>query len=160
MAKAKSQTTDPIYITGDSDDEVVFSPADYDSFVLTQRQVLDACRDHQNMVTKCLEVAEAMKQMVAELRGWCAQQNVARCVLAPRMDDILVTIIARDDDEGGKLHDQMSILDLYLFKKNGFRLFWLLLRASEASGLSAFVDARTARTVFSAEPERASGSRG
>jgi hypothetical protein len=65
------------------------------------------------------------------------------------MDDVMVVVVAQDEDTDGSLHDEMSRYDIENFRRNRLRLSWLLLRDSEADGLNAFIDPSAARLVFS-----------
>lgn len=140
--------TVPIRISSTGADPVVFTPDDYDVFVLSQREAVDAAKQHQRAELAEQEVGEKLASRIYRIGRWCKANNVSTCVVAPRMDDLLVVVIAKDEDEGGRLHDAMSAFDLEAFQQDNLRLSWLLLRASESDGLSSFVDPASARIVY------------
>lgn len=148
----KTKGADTLNIAWDSDGSVFISDKDYDTMLRTQRQIVDLCRAHDRWLTHSREVGEQFTNAIGEIRAWCeAHQDVAACVLAPRMDDLIVILMARSEDDGGLLHDQMSEFDLEMFSRNDLRLYWMLLRRSEWEGLSAFADTNTIRVIYRAD---------
>lgn len=150
MTSSQSKTT-PIQIARAGGSPVVFTTDDFDRFVLTQREVFEAVEARQVTVEDQERTGRHFASFVYDLHMWCKQHGVDSCVIAPRLDDTIVVIVTRDEDEGGVLHDKMSQFDLDSFARYRLRLYWMLLRASEASGLSAFVDPPWARTVYRAD---------
>jgi len=134
---------------------VVFTAEDFDRFVLSQREAVAAASDALAAKRHREEIGEQVGAWISRIREWCKDHPVEACVAAPRMDDIMVVVIASDEDPGGRLHDAMSAVDLESFERNGLRLSWLLLRASEAAGLSAFVSTDAARTLYRRAKEQA-----
>lgn len=141
----------PVFLDAAGKVPVVVTPPDFDRFVLSQREAVEAAQKHRDEREARREVGEHLAALVYRVHDWCRSHDIASCVAAPRMDDLLLVITARDEDPGGSLHDDMSKLDLESFEKNGLRLSWLLLRASEAAGISAFVDPAVARTIYRAD---------
>lgn len=89
--------------------------------------------------------------MAGDIRGWCSRlPNVASCTLCPRLDDVLVVVVSKDEDVDGQLDDAISKLDLEMFSRNKFRMTWLMLRASEANGIASFVKSTDARCIYRA----------
>lgn len=154
MVAGKSKTQ-PILIDGADNTPVVFTPVDFDRFVMSQREVLDAARSQEERNRRQQEVGEQFAALVYRVSQWCKDHPVLLCVACPRIDDLLIVVVASDEDPGGVLHDSLSDLDLDMFEKNGLRIAWLLLRASEASGLGAFVGGAHARTIFDASTKPA-----
>ncbi len=152
---ARTQNSHAIRIAHDGDAPVVFSPADFDRFVLTQRESLQAATDMIARKRIEGEIGDRIAAWVFRLHEWCKAHSVGGCAVAPRMDDLMVVIIARDEDPDGRLHDAMSAFDLEAFQKNNLRLSWLLLRASEATGLHAFVNPKMAKWIYSADKQAA-----
>lgn len=148
---ARTSRTPPIRVSPTGTAPMVFTLDDVDRFVLSQREVLGAVVEHERAKDRATKVGEDIAAWVYRVRAWCKKHEVKSCVVGPRMDDLLVVITAKDEDAGGALHDAMSALDIESFEKNRLRLSWMLLRASEAAGLCAFVDQSAARTIFSAE---------
>lgn len=146
-----TRPTRPIRIAPGGIAPVVFSTEDFDTFVLTQSRAVEAVKAHVAREDGRREIGEKVVAWVYRLREWCKEHAVASCVVSPRMDDLLVVVTSRDEDDGGKLHDSMAELDLESFNRNKLRVSWLLLRASEADGLSAFADLEQARTVYRAD---------
>jgi hypothetical protein len=144
-----------------SSGQVVLTTEDFDRFVMTQRDIVDACRGHTNFLAKSREMAEEMHRTIADINAWCLAHNdsVANCAACPRADDMLILVTAKNEDDGGHLHDDMCALDLELFNRNKFRLYWLLLRASEASGADAFLNPDACRTIYSANSATAPSGR-
>jgi hypothetical protein len=124
---------------------------DLDRFVLTQRETFQAARAHVETRSRDEELASQAAAMVAKIRSWCKRHPVSACYATPRPEDLAFVVIALDDDREGKLHDEMAQLDLELFAENRWRTYWLLLRASESSGLESFVNLADARLVFHAD---------
>lgn len=153
--KPGSSASDAIQIRADGDGLVVLTPEDYDRFVETQPAVIEAvqaARQEQELVRK---MQERIGAFVAGLRYWCKSRPVSLCVVSPRMDDIMVVIVAADEDPNGRLHDEMSEFDLVNFRENGLRLSWILLRNSEREGLDSFANLSSARLVYHAKPKAA-----
>lgn len=146
MADLTSAT--PIRIDSAGTTPVLLTTEDMDRFVMTQRDVVAAALALQQSSEDAKKAGEHFGAFLYRLREWCKENRVAECVLSPRMDDVLVIVVAADEDEGGKLHDRMSQFDLQCFKDNRLRLSWLLLRRSERKGMSAFADLQAARTVY------------
>lgn len=138
-----------------SDDPVVFTPADFDRFVMTQREAVSVANDHLSAKAQLHQIGEELSLMIFRLHDWCKHHPVAFCVMAPRLEDVMVVVVASDEDANGSLHDAMSALDLEMFSRNRLRVNWLLLRASEAAGLDAFVNRSLARTIYRAHDQAA-----
>lgn len=149
---SKATSTGTIQISESGREPVVFTTDDLDRFVLTQRDVLRAARGLEESRERERSVGERFASWIATVRDWCKSNPVAECIVAPRMDDIIVVVIAQDDDPRGELHQRMSEFDLVSFQQNELRLFWLLLRADEAAALASFVDLSAARRIYRAEP--------
>lgn len=133
-------------------DPVLLQTEDEDRFLKTQREIVGAVRSADDFLTQAKQVSQQFNTMMDDLKAKClTNPSVAKCVLAPRSDDILIVVIASDDDPEGGLDDWVSTSDLEMFGRNQFRLSWLMLRASEASGLRSFVDPKVARTLYSAK---------
>lgn len=141
----------PIQI-GNSDSQVVLTPEDYDRFVMTQRQVLEACGDRLELMQKQRKLSSEFEQSIAAMANWCLSRAVSECAITPRVDDILVTVVASNEDPDGTMHDEMCALDLALFDRNKIRFYWLLLRSSEAAGLDAFSNVEARKRIYSAKP--------
>jgi hypothetical protein len=141
----------PVSLNYQGASPVVVTPPDYDRFVLTQKEAVKAVVDHVASAERSRKIGEDIAAMVYRIHAWCKRHPVSSCVVAPRMDDLLVVVVARGEDEGGALHDAMAELDLEMFRANSLRLEWLLLRESESSALSAFIDPTEARTLYSAQ---------
>lgn len=147
----ESSSKEMLHINAASSLPVKFSADDFGVFILTQSQAAAAAKRFVQGQDREREIGEDIASWVYRLRRWCEVHRVASCVVSPRMDDIMVVVTARDEDRGGSLHDEMSELDIESFKKNGLRLSWLLLRATESDGLAAFIDPAAARTIYRAE---------
>jgi hypothetical protein len=139
-------------IASDSDGDVVlFNVEDYDRFVMTQRELFSVAANHQTAKERKDQVAAQFGAFTAKLRTWCRDQSIFACYIAPRLDDIIVAIVANDEDAGGSLHDRMAEFDYTTFSENNLRLYWMLLRKSELPGISSFVKPADARLVFRAD---------
>ena len=147
----RTNKTLPIQVSRNGVAPVVFTLDDVDRFVLSQREVLGVVVEHEREKDRSTKIGEDIAAWVYRVRAWCKKHDVLSCVVGPRMDDLVVVITAKDEDANGILHDAMSALDLESFERNQLRLSWMLLRRSESSGLCAFVDTGTARTIYSAE---------
>lgn len=133
------------------DNAVTLTTADSDRFVSTQREIVSTMRGAVNLLSEGRRASEDFSTMVKDVQAWCGKRpSVAECVLCPRMDDILVVVVAKDEDNTGQLDDDLSAIDLEMFSRNKFRVSWLMLRASEASGLNCFVDAKESRRIYRA----------
>jgi hypothetical protein len=124
---------------------------DVDRFILSQREVIEAVVEQEQRKERLTKIGEDIAAWVYRVRTWCVAHPVASCVVGPRTSDLLVVVTAKGEDPDGTLHDAMSALDLESFQKNGLALSWILLRASEAEGLSAFIEAADARTIYGAD---------
>lgn len=142
----------PKVLDENCDDPVLLQTEDEDRFFRTQREVVGAVRSADDLLARSREWSKHFRTMIDDLRAKCATtKDVAKCVLAPRVDDILVVVVAKGEDEEGVLDDFVSAWDLEMFGQNRFRLSWLMLRGSEAHGLGSFVDPALARTLYSAD---------
>jgi hypothetical protein len=134
-----------------SDGCVVLTTEDSDRFIRTQREVVSAMRGADDIVARSREAAHSFDAMVRDIQAWCSRHpRVESVTLSPRADDVLVLIVAKDEDEDGTLDDAISALDLEMFSKNRFRLSWLMFRASETVGVRAFCDPDTAKCIYRA----------
>lgn len=147
---ATSKASAALQLNESSDGPVLLTTADSDRFIRTQREIVATMRGSDDIVAKSREAAEQFGTMVADIQAWCGRHPVAECVLCPRIDDVLVLVVAKTDDEDGSLDDAISSIDLEMFSRNRFRLTWLLLRASEAKGAGAFVSRADARLIYRA----------
>jgi hypothetical protein len=153
--KSGSPAADAIQIRADGSGLVVLTPDDYDRFVETQPAVIDAVKAAREEQDHTRKLQERIGAFMAGLHYWCKSRPVELCVVTPRMDDIMVVIIASDEDAGGRLHEEMSAFDLANFRENNLRVSWILLRQSEREGLSAFANLASARLVYHAKPKAA-----
>lgn len=153
--EARPPTKAALQIAHDGDAPVVFSPADFDRFVLTQRDTLQAAQDHLARERLRHSIGERFGSWLYELHRWCEDHGVLECYAAPRLDDLMVVLVAATEDTDGALHDAMSQFDLDSFNRNSLRISWLLLRASEAAGRSAFLEPSLTRVIYRAQPKAA-----
>jgi hypothetical protein len=148
MPKSVSQV---VALHESSDGQVLLTTADSDRFIRTQREIVSAMRGADDILARGRNLSEEFNAMARDITAWCGRQRkVASCILFPRMDDLLVLVVATDDDPDGSLDDAISALDLEMFARNKFRVTWLMLRASEAGGLHSFAHSNEARCIYRA----------
>jgi hypothetical protein len=140
-----------VRIEEDGDDLVMFSANDYDHFAMTQGEVFEAARNRISLSDDATSLVSLVAKFTGDLREWCKKNEIQLAIISPRMDDILIVLVASDEDLDGKTHDAMSQFDLICFSNNRLRLSWILLRNSEAAGISAFASPQVARVVFNAK---------
>lgn len=152
MPKAhRPASSEPIHLSPTTS-PVVMTPEDCDRFVMTQREVIEACNGQLTRVATERKVRDDINATVTDVIQWARDRNdVHSCFIAPRMDDLLIAVVAKDEDEGGALHDAMCELDLRIFQRNRLRFYWLLLRRTEAEGLDAFSDKESRVQIFRAD---------
>jgi hypothetical protein len=138
----------PVWIDSAGQDPVYFCAEDFDVFAMSQHEALEAAKKQVDAEAAQRRIAAKFGEFIADLRAWCRTRPVLLCAVDRTIDETMVVIVARGEDEDGRLHDEMAELDLKNFRENQFRLSWLLLRESEASGLSAFVRPGQARLVY------------
>lgn len=156
MALGNPVRDDVQRICHDSDAQIVVQTEDYDLFVTTQRDAVKALQHHEAMISSADSLRQSIHAMFSEIRRWGASQKaVSQVAWTPRPDDALVIVTATNEDEEGKLHAVMAELDLLISEQYAFRVSFLLLRASEASGISSFGDEEM-RPIYEADPSATS----
>lgn len=132
-----------------SDDPVVLRPKNNDLFVKSQREIVEALRSQQNWMQEADELRARFHQMISEIETWAeANPAVAEVAAAPRPADLLVVVVAHDEDEEGRLDDKISALDLGLSNRYPFRVSFLMLREKERDGVAAFLDPAQQKVIF------------
>jgi hypothetical protein len=151
MASSHTKTS-IVHLDEASAGQVVLTTQDSDRFIKTQREVVAAMRGAENMLTLGEKLSNDLNAMVRDVQAWCkTQQAVAQCLMYPRADDLLAVVISRDEDPDGVLDEAVSKIDLEMFSRNTFRVTWLMLRSTEASGLSSFVDLSQSKVIYRAD---------
>lgn len=141
-----------VHLNEGSDGRVVLTTEESDRFIRTQREVVSAMRGADDILARGRKLSDDFGAMIQDIQAWCKRQpSLAFCTLCPRIDDVLAVMVASDDDEEGALDDAISSLDLEMFGRNKFRITWLMLRASEAAGISSFVQSQEARIIYRAQ---------
>jgi len=150
---AKSTKKTPLRISHFGNQQVVLETEDYDRFVRSQPEIVRACQHHESMMSSVMSVQKSIDSLINQIKAWCAgQPRVARCVLIPRADDVMIAVVATDEDPGGTLHGKMCDLHMDIFENNdSFQLYFVLFRASESDGVSAFGDSQSHRVIYSAD---------
>src|SRR5690606_32720871 len=101
----------------------------------------EALRSQQNWMQEADELRARFHQMISEIETWAeANPAVAEVAAAPRPADLLVVVVAHDEDEEGRLDDKISALGLGLSNRYPFRVSFLMLREKERDGVAAFLD--------------------
>lgn len=160
MVTKPSTDTDKVELFADRDTIVMVYPADYDVFIMSQREAVEALRDKHRAITQAEEIRKSIDELFVDIAGWCAERpDVVQALWTPRTDDVLIAILASGEDEGGELSEAVSALDLQLFDKYFFRLNLMLFRDSEADGLDRFVKPDEARQIYLASRDEESGER-
>lgn len=118
----------------------MFTPASLDRFVMTQDEVLRACLNQLNADETRNSIREQLINAMGKIVRWANENRVAYVSLTPRTRDIFVAVVAPDEDLGGVLHDSMCDVDLEIMHTSNIRMEWMLFRASERSGVDAFID--------------------
>lgn len=140
-----------VQLSEDSDGQVTLTTSDSDRFIKTQREIVGAMRGAEDILAQGRKVNDDFQAMVRDIQAWCRRNpRVESCTLCPRMDDFLAVIQSIDEDEDGSLDDAVSALDLEMFSRNKFRITWLMLRRSEASGIAAFTQGNEPRVIYRA----------
>ena len=150
MATKTSQGQDLVDLHHDGKGGVWVYPQDYDAFIMSQRDAVEALSQHKQTMSRALELREQIQELFVDIADWGRKRPpVARIVWAPRTDDVLVVVIIADED--ARLHEDMASLDLDLSDKYPFRINFLLLRASEETGLDSFIKPGDTRSIYNAE---------
>ena len=150
MVTAKTATA--VRLDEASDGLVVLTTADADRFVLTQRAIVGAVRGSENVIGKSQKVLAQFQEMVSDTIAWCGRHPaVASCAMYPRMDDLLILVTCKTEDDNSELDTAISALDLEMFSRNKFRVSWMMLRASEAPGAASFIKPEEARLIYRAK---------
>lgn len=156
-ANRKRAGAPPIRISAREDGDVLLETEDFDRFLRSQREVVRACEQQDRMIEKTTEFQEQVTWAVREIHVWCAEHpGIARCVWAPRYDDMLVAFIAAHEQPPPGLYEGMSNLYLKIFDRTGFRMHFMMFRASEAHGVSAFAHPDQQRVLYDAKGSRPS----
>jgi hypothetical protein len=146
-----TKSSDVLQLNEGSDGQVVLTTADSDRFIRTQREIVSAMRGADDIIGRSREAAQRFDAMVRDIQAWAARQpRIASITLCPRVDDVLVVVMAKDEDEDGSLDDAISVLDVELFSRNRFRLSWLMFRPSEAAGARAFFNPADVKCIYRA----------
>lgn len=151
---------EPMHLRHDSTSRVVIVPADYDLFVLSQREVVQALGERQNRIAQARQTTEDIDETFRTIREWSiSRPEVRECFWSPRADDVFIGVVALDEDEGGRLHESMCELDLKLHGRFGFRLHFMLFRASETEDVNSFIDTSSKRVIYTRAFNHGSSSR-
>jgi hypothetical protein len=125
---------------------------DYDAFVMSQRDAVEALKERHQMMSVFEGLKKQIDDFFMDLAQWGkGQDRIASIYWAPRTVDVLIAVVAADDDESGDLHELMSEFQLAVGDKYPFRLRFILFRNTEASGIDAFVDQGAARMISGAK---------
>ena len=137
---------------------LVHPPSDYDAFIMSQREAVEALRRHNETMSQAMQLRKQIDEMFIDIAGWARKRTsaVAKVAWAPRTDDVLIVVVASDEDPEGTLHNEMADLDLDLSDRYPFRVNFLLLRSSEAPGLQSFIPTDETRAIYDAESRGAS----
>lgn len=125
-------------------------PKDYDAFVMTQREAVEALRDHKKTISWLEEIKGQIDSLFMDLAKWGKESGAAKIIWGPRRDEGFFAVVAPDEDEDGALQDRLADLEFDLNKKYRFRLSFIMFRASEADGVESFVQPDSARIIFRA----------
>lgn len=148
MSTKDQSTSCPLDLSHDGAAPVFVHPQDYDAFMMSQPDAVEALRDKHRMMSVVEEVREKIDNLLMDVASWSKEHGAQEALLAPRMDDALIVIVAPDDDESGEFQKAVGELDLAMFDKYSFRLSFMMFRDSEAYGLSSFVDQKVARRIY------------
>ena len=140
--------------------QILCTTSDFQQFVVSEEEAVKAClKSHADRLERDA-LGNAFELTMRQIADWCRGRPIAWCAIAPRSEDLLVVMWATNEDPTGELHDAMADLDLELYDRTKFELSFLLFRAAEAGGITAFIDSNRARIIYSAERETAQrGSR-
>lgn len=136
--------------TGDR--KITCTTQDFHNFFMSEQEAVAACLRARLEKFDLLEIQDAFELTLRRIASWCLYSSkAARCVIAPRSEDLIVVLCANDEDEDGSLHDQMIDMELDFFDSTKFNVTFMMLRKSEYEGMGAFADPDRSRTIYRAE---------
>jgi hypothetical protein len=155
-----TRTTDSVVadLHHSGDGNVLVQPSDYDTFLLSQRECVQALSNHHKMIEAAEQAKEQVSNLFMDIAAWGRQNGVAAIIWSPRSDEGFFAVIASNEDDDSTVQNSLSGLDYDLSKKYNFRLSFLLFRASEAEGLASFIRDKSGKYIYSAVVSRPSGS--
>lgn len=122
---------------------------------MTQPDAVKACVAQERARGQFDEARNRLVKMIIELHGWCeSHERVEACRILSRSNDLIVTVLAKDEDDDDSLHRQMSMLEVELCKRIPLSLHWILFRHSEREGWDEFSDNCQPLSVYSRNAER------
>ena len=142
---------DRIDLHGSGDGQVhVFPQQDYDAFVMSQREAVESLKMVHQAMSSFARIKEQIDELFMDIVSWgrANKGRVQKIIWSPRTDDVLVTVIGKDEDAEGDLHDALAMFQLQVFDSRPFRLSFLLIRPSEVESLDSFVNLKTARDLL------------
>lgn len=152
--RPSSEVTD---LRHDADGRVFVQPADYDAFMLTQRDAVGALRDHHKWIAAAEEAKQRVTDLFMDIAAWGKDHEAALILWEPRRDEGFFAVVARDEDPGGRFHDKLALFELDLYAKYKFRLSFVMFRASEAEGVESFIVPSKGRAIYRASASGSSG---
>lgn len=155
--KVQSNGCDIVDLHHGNDGNVFVHPADYDAFMLTQREATEALRTHKTMMSTAQEMKQRVDNLLMDISKWAKQYGVVRAVWGPRPEEGLFAFVAPDEDDEGTFQDLLAEFELEMSSKYQFQLAFMMFRISEAEGVDAFIAPEAARVIYSAPTPSSSG---
>jgi len=147
---AKIGNPNTLDLTHDGDEPIFVKPADYDAFMLSQREAVEALRDRQKMISWLDEMKARIDNLFMDIAAWGKTNRVNEIIWGPRRDEGFFAIVAADEDPDGRLQDHVAELELELDGKYPFRLNFVLFRSEEAAGVASFISPDSQRSIYRA----------
>lgn len=151
--EAEAQKKRDVTLSEDGGGRILCTTEDFHNFVIQESEAVRACMKSEAEKAKEQEIVDSLELTFRRIQGWCEQRSgrVHECRISPRTNDIIVVVVATDEDAEGTLHDEMIDLDLQLFDMESWlNLYFLMLRRSEADGIASFVSPERSRILYRA----------
>lgn len=136
-------------LSHDGSGNILVQPADYDAFLMSQRDAVDVLRNHHALIEMAEKAKEQVANLFMDIAHWGRDAGVARIVWGPRKSEGFFAVVASDEDPEGTVQESLSKLDYTLYHRYKFRLSFVLFRASEGEGVTGFIDPKDQRAIYS-----------